>query len=131
MKTEVDPKLVHWQGKEYCYLTTKGRISGKPHRIEIWFGVSGGSLYLLSGGSYRSDWVRNLIAEPAVSVRLGKQTISGMARVVKSKKEGALARRLLAAKYHRWHEGKPLNQWARESLPIALDLTDLVDGKPS
>jgi hypothetical protein len=47
-------------GEEYCYLTTTGRISGRPHEIEIWFGINENSLYLLSGGGERSDWVKNI-----------------------------------------------------------------------
>ena len=51
--------------EEYCYLTTMGRVSGKPHRIEIWFGTSPGTslgtaskiLYLLSGGGLRMGQV--------------------------------------------------------------------------
>ena len=37
-------------GQDYCYLTTIGRVSGRPHEIEIWFGVKASSLYLLAGG---------------------------------------------------------------------------------
>lgn len=34
----LDPKLAD---EDYCYLTTTGRVSGKPHTVEIWFGASG------------------------------------------------------------------------------------------
>src|SRR3989304_3577054 len=47
--------------EEYCYLTTMGRITGKPHEIEIWFGLNDFTLYLLSGGGIKSDWVKNLL----------------------------------------------------------------------
>lgn len=57
--------------EEYCYLTTTGRKSGHPHEIEIWFGIQGDSLYLLSGNGEDSDWVRNLRADPHVIVRNG------------------------------------------------------------
>ena len=36
---------------DYCYLTTKGRRSGSPHTIEIWFALHGDVVYLLAGGS--------------------------------------------------------------------------------
>ena len=32
---------------DVCHLTTIGRVSGKPHRIEIWFAHHEGTLYLL------------------------------------------------------------------------------------
>lgn len=119
----MDPlKLSDLAKEEYCYLTTKGRVTGRPHRIEIWFGASGNSLYLLSGGGEKSDWVKNLKADPAVTVRLARQTFKATARVVKNNKEDETARHLLAAKYYRWSEGKTLNEWARTALPIAIDL---------
>ena len=30
--------------EEFCYLTTTGRVSGKPREIEIWFGMKGDTL---------------------------------------------------------------------------------------
>src|SRR5438128_3103033 len=44
----------------FCYLTTIGRGSGRPHTIEIWFALHGATVYLLSGGGEGSDWVKNL-----------------------------------------------------------------------
>src|ERR671931_2193382 len=43
--------------QDYCYVTTTGRSSGRPHTIEIWFALHGDRAYLLSGGGDRSDWV--------------------------------------------------------------------------
>ena len=42
--------LAQFEKEEYCYLTTRGRKTGKPHEIEIWFGIIGDAIYLLSGG---------------------------------------------------------------------------------
>ncbi|MEX2144160.1 MAG: nitroreductase family deazaflavin-dependent oxidoreductase [Anaerolineales bacterium] len=108
--------------EEYWYLVTTGRVSGEPHEIEIWFGMEGQTIYLLSGGKHRSDWVRNLKADRRVRVRIGKHTFAGLARFVNSQPEGASARRLLATKYYRWREGQPLNSWARTALPVAIEL---------
>ncbi len=55
----------------FCYLTTAGRVSGRPHTIEIWFALQGRTLFLLSGGGDRSDWVRNLRRDPAARPRRG------------------------------------------------------------
>lgn len=115
-------ELNTFASEDYCYLTTTGRVSGKPHEIEIWFGLQGSSLYLLSGGGHSSDWVKNLLAQPAVRVRLGKQTYDAIGRVVEDADEQTLARGLLAAKYYHWETGEPLNEWAATALPIALDI---------
>jgi hypothetical protein len=31
-------------GEQYCYLTTTGRVTAKPHTIEIWFALEGSTL---------------------------------------------------------------------------------------
>jgi len=109
-------------GEDFCYLTTVGRRTGKPHTIEIWFARENGTLYLLSGGGDSADWVRNLQRTPAVRVRIGSRTLAGRARAVTAPEEDALARRLLDAKYMGWTSGKRLSSWARGSLPVAIDL---------
>jgi deazaflavin-dependent oxidoreductase (nitroreductase family) len=113
-------------GAEYCYLTTTGRRSGDPHTIEIWFGMptDGRCLYLLSGGGDRSDWVRNLVAEPSVTARIGSRTadeLPARARVVEPGDEDAEARRLLASKYQGWDDSKQMSSWARTALCIAVE----------
>jgi deazaflavin-dependent oxidoreductase (nitroreductase family) len=109
---------------DFCYLTTTGRRSGLPRTIEIWFALEGDVLYMLSGGGDQSSWVKNLQQDPTVRVRLGSRTRSGRARIVDDGDEDARARRLLAAKYQGWREGKRLSGWARTSLPVAVDLED-------
>jgi deazaflavin-dependent oxidoreductase (nitroreductase family) len=111
-----------WAAESYCYLTTTGRKTGRPHTIEIWFGVRGGLIYLLSGGGERSDWIRNLLVEPHVRIRAGgSPDRSARARVVGDPVEDAAARRLLASKYQGWEEGRPLSDWARTALPVVVE----------
>lgn len=108
--------------EDFCYLTTVGRQTGKPHTIEIWFARHNGNLYLLSGGGAPADWVRNLRKTPAVQVRIGSRTIAAKAREVTALEEDALARQLLDEKYMGWKTGKCLSSWARNALPVAIDL---------
>jgi deazaflavin-dependent oxidoreductase (nitroreductase family) len=114
--------LAKLAGEPFCYVTTTGRLTGRPHEIEIWFALEGSSLYLLSGGGDRSDWVRNVRADPRVQVRIGGTSFGGAARVVTDDGEDTRARRLLATKYQSWREGLPLTHWARTALPVAIDL---------
>ena len=62
--------LEPFKNEDYCYLTTRGHKTGSPHEIEIWFGVQGNSIYLMSGGGDKSHWVRNLMAADEATVRL-------------------------------------------------------------
>ena len=106
---------------EFCYLTTRGRKTGRPHEVEMWFAAKGGRLYMMSG-SGQSDWVKNLQVTSAVSVRVGERSYAGEARVVSEADEDAVARRLLAAKYQGWREGQPLSEWAQTALPVCVEL---------
>ena len=114
----VDPSLA---SESYCYLTTTGRVSGEPREIEIWFGLDGDTLYMLSGGRDRSNWVKNLIREPEVKVRLGDRSFEGRARIVSSGDEDARARHLLLEKYSPGYGGD-LSEWGETVLPVAVDL---------
>jgi len=114
----LDPSLA---GEAYCYLTTRGRVTGRPHEIEIWFALVDSTLYLLSGGGPRSDWVRNLIADPAVSVRIAGTTHDAHARLVTDAAESELARRLLFEKYSPTTKDD-LVSWRDRALPVALDI---------
>ena len=106
---------------DYCYLTTVGRVSGRPHTIEIWFALQGETLYMLAGGGDGADWVRNARRSPAVTVRIRDVEFSRCARVVEQDEEEALARRLLVEKYQPRYQGS-LEEWGRTALPVAVDL---------
>jgi deazaflavin-dependent oxidoreductase (nitroreductase family) len=115
----LDPTL---GDEDYCYLATTGRVSGQPRTIEIWFGLEGTTLYMLSGGRERSNWVRNLKREPAVSVRIRDVVLRGQARIVdETSAEDELARRLLVDKYESRYGGD-LSDWRETALPVAVDL---------
>src|SRR5687768_9466384 len=102
----------------FCYLTTTGRRTGRPHTIEIWFVTAGDSAYLMAGGRDSADWVRNLMTEPSVSLRIGPRELAGRGRVVEEgTTEDADARRLMLAKYAAPGTGE-LDSWGRSALVV-------------
>lgn len=113
------PTPDQWAEEKNCYLTTIGRKTGAPHRIEIWFALEDGNLYLLSGGRDTSDWVKNLQADPNVTVELGTNAFAGMAEVLEpGTPEDQSARELLLEKYRPYDND--LDDWGRRSLPIVI-----------
>src|SRR3954451_6381236 len=106
-------------GEAFCYVTTTGRVTGKPHTIEIWFALHEGVLYILTGGSFRSDTVLNLQKQASCRVRLGDVPHDAVARVVQDATEDALARRLLLEKYRSSED--ELESWSKTSLAVAFD----------
>ena len=106
----------------FAYLTTSGRRTGQPHRIEIWFAVDAGRVYLMAGGRDRSDWVRNLQANPQVTVELAGETHAGTARVLQpGTPDDQRARALLVGKYQ---EGGNLDEWGGASLPVVVEFPE-------
>jgi deazaflavin-dependent oxidoreductase (nitroreductase family) len=110
--------------EDYCYLTTIGRVTGRPHEIEIWFGSRDSSLYLLSGGGCESDWVKNLLKNPKVTVRIAKTVFSATTRLVADPEEEMAARYMLAEKYQEWEQERTLSEWARTALVVGIDLKE-------
>ena len=110
-------------GEDFCYLTTAGRVTGRPHEIEIWFALvpETHTLYMLSGGGDRSDWVKNLRRNPGVTIRIAQRRFAGMAREIRDPEEDDLARRLLVEKYE--SSRGSLENWRRRALPVVVDLT--------
>lgn len=59
-------------------LTTIGRRSGDPRRIEIWwFQVNG--RFVITGTPGRRDWLANVRSSPEVTVHVGGQDLPGRA----------------------------------------------------
>ena len=108
---------------DFCYVTTKGRRTGRPHRIEIWYAADGDTLYLLAGGGRSSDWVQNALADPAVQVELDGTPHTALARVVGDAVEVERARSLVFDKYTP-RSDDDLREWRDVALPVALDLAN-------
>jgi deazaflavin-dependent oxidoreductase (nitroreductase family) len=109
---------------DYCYLTTIGRRSGKPHEIEMWFARDGDTLYLLAGGGRSSDWVSNLESDHRVKVRVDDERRDAVGRILDRPNdvdEAEHARELVFDKYQPRYDGD-LIEWRQRSLPVALDL---------
>jgi len=107
--------------EDFCYLTTTGRISGRPHTIEIWFALHEQTLYLLSGGRDKSDWVKNALQTPTVQTKISSTILNGTARLITGTEEDALARRIVFEKYFP-RSSDDLVDWSHTSLPIAIDI---------
>jgi deazaflavin-dependent oxidoreductase (nitroreductase family) len=106
---------------DFCYLTTTGRVSGNPHRIEIWFVLADETVFLMAGDRDRSDWVRNLMNTPDVELELGARKRTTRARVVEdTSPDDEMARRLMLEKYGA-HDDGDLATWGRTALVVAID----------
>ena len=120
-KIEMSPDLQKLAEEDFCYLTTTGRISGRPHTIEIWFALHEQTIYLLSGGRDKSDWVKNALHTPTVRAKINSTILSGTARLITDTEEDTLARKIVFEKYVP-RNSDDLVDWSRISLPITVDI---------
>src|SRR5271154_4853308 len=63
-------KLERLAGKSTLRLTHRGRHSGRPYEVTIWFMVEGETIYLPTA-NLRRQWPRNVKANPQVSLKIG------------------------------------------------------------
>lgn len=109
---------------ECCDVTTIGRRSGRPHEVEIWFGVIGDTMYLISGNGPGADWYRNALAHPDVTVRLAGEVRRGVAHDVADPAERRAVGELMGAKYP-WNGdasiGLTFEAWCFDVPALAID----------
>ncbi|MGB3551915.1 MAG: nitroreductase family deazaflavin-dependent oxidoreductase [Candidatus Binatus sp.] len=79
-------------------LTHYGRKSGRPYEVTIWYMVDDDRLYLASANGAR-NWVRNVKARPAISLRVGDEVFNGDVRVITDKQEREKVSGLVERKY--------------------------------
>ena len=99
-------------------ITTSGRASGEPRRIEIWYHVVDGRYYITGRPGPRS-WYANLLAEPKLTFHLKESAqadLPATARPVTDPEEKRrvflnapkLAEYISEANVQEWVEGSPL-----------------------
>jgi deazaflavin-dependent oxidoreductase (nitroreductase family) len=103
-------------------ITTIGRKSGKPRRIEIWFYRAGERIYL-SGGPGRRSWVANLLAHPDFTFHLKgsvRADLPARARPVTDPEE---RRRVLTAIVKDLQMSRELDAWVAGSPLMEVEFT--------
>jgi deazaflavin-dependent oxidoreductase (nitroreductase family) len=58
-------------------ITTTGRVTGLPRRIETWFYRADGKVYL-TGAPGRRDWYANLLANPEFTFHLKQSVVADL-----------------------------------------------------
>lgn len=95
---------------EFLYLTTTGRKTGQQREIEIWFVAAEGKYYVVAENRENAQWIKNILYNPRVHVRVGDRAFNGTARVLDPERDRAAyeqAQQLVEAKYG-WSDGLPV-----------------------
>ncbi len=63
----------------FVQLTVRGRKSGRPYPVKVWFAVNNGKIYVTSGRGTAASWIKNLRHNPEVALRIGQTSFRGTA----------------------------------------------------
>src|SRR5690242_16992443 len=101
-------RLAAENGRWNCRITTRGRRTGKPHSVTIWFLVDGPRLYLGTLNAKR-DWVRNVTKNPEAEFEIGPVRVRGRVTTVTQPPdvESAFLRKYWVARIASWFGFKP------------------------
>jgi hypothetical protein len=85
-----------------CRLVTVGRVSGREHDIEMWFGATEDRMYFISGNGPGADWYRNGLAAGSAVVRFGARSWRAATHDVVDPAERRIVGQVMGAKYGGW-----------------------------
>jgi deazaflavin-dependent oxidoreductase (nitroreductase family) len=102
-------------------ITTKGRKTGLPRRIEIWFHNLDGRLYI-TGLPGQRDWYANMLANPEFTFHLKgsvKADLPARARPITDKAE---RREVLSGIINGLGGGRDLEAWVEGSPLVEIEI---------
>ena len=96
--------------QKLIHLTTRGRRSGKPHTVEIWFAVRDGKVYLSHEGK-EADWMKNIKKNGQVYFRIEEKTFNGNATYLDEAEEAWVGKVALYEKYYGKATKEVIEDW--------------------
>src|SRR2546425_5511191 len=68
--------------RTHALLETTGRKSGLPRRVPLGNGLRGDKFWIVTEHGYAADYVKNILEDPHVRVKVGRRWYSGVAQVL-------------------------------------------------
>ena len=112
-------------------ITTTGRRSGEPRRIEIWMLDIDGRFFI-TGTPGPRDWLANLRADPGLTVHLKRQAHVDLPATATPVTDEATRRQVLEHLTARWYRGQsPLDDLVATAPMVEVTFTDRRGGEPA
>jgi deazaflavin-dependent oxidoreductase (nitroreductase family) len=102
-------------------ITTTGRKSGEPRRIEIWFHNLDGRLYI-TGSPGRRSWYANLVANPEFTFHLKESAQADLPARARPILDEAERREIMSRITRKVGREDNLEVWVQESPLVEVDL---------
>lgn len=101
-------------------ITTTGRTSGEPRRIEVWFHNVDGAVFI-TGTPGTRDWYANLSADPSFVFHLKETTTADLTARATPVTEAAERRPILEVITKRIDASDPLDEWVERSPLVRVE----------
>jgi deazaflavin-dependent oxidoreductase (nitroreductase family) len=122
-KVDLDMKSIESvQKNQYIYITTKGRRTGKPHTVQVWFAYADGKIYLSHEGAY-TDWMKNLEKNEKVNGKIANMNFEAKAKIVGESNSREIGKKALYEKYYKSASKAVIDDWF--SLSTVIELTPI------
>ncbi len=86
-------------GRQELTITIRGRRSGHPIILPVWFVHNGSDVLLLPVHGSKSQWFLNLQANATITLNAGRQRLTGTAHLFVDQAKAMAARKLFEQKY--------------------------------
>ncbi len=106
---------------KYIYLTTRGRRTAKLHMVELWFAIAGQKIYLSHEGEY-ADWMKNILQNSQVELKIGNRIFEGTARIVQDEVTFEIGKHALYRKYYGEASKDIIDDWFSESTVVEITM---------
>lgn len=118
------PNLQTLNRESLVQLTVRGRKSGKPHAVKIWFAVGDDKVYVTSGRGLGAQWIKNLQKNPDVTLQIGTTRLQGTALwregpSVRAEIFPLFLRKYLRARLFSWILG-----WYKQEFAFEITISD-------
>lgn len=111
-------------GDRVIDITTTGRRTGQPRRIEIWFHRVGGHYFITGTPGKPRDWYANLVAHPEFTFHLKESAIADLSATARPITDAGERERVFTALLAGLHE---LTQAPGQEFGAWLDASPLVE----
>ena len=119
----MDPQVQHALEQGHLIdITTVGRKTGKPHRIEIRFHNIEGHLYITGRPPRPRDWYANLLAYPEFTFHLKQSVRADLPARATPIREQARRQAILAAIHQKLGRYSDIEAWVESSPLVAVEL---------
>jgi deazaflavin-dependent oxidoreductase (nitroreductase family) len=119
MDGKVQPAL---EQDQLIDITTRGRQTGQPRRIEIRFHNIEGQLYITGRPPRRRDWYANLLAHPEFSFHLKQSVQADLPARATPILDRARRRAVLTAIHRKLGRYQDIEAWIEHSPLVAVEL---------